>query len=406
MQPTPFRSAIFVAALAFATSALAQVPPPSDAEKSRMKRTDLAPHAPKMTVTPVDQIPVGELKVPPGFKVEVWASGMPGVRMMTRGDRGTIFAGTRIIGRVYAITDRGDRRESRVIAEKLTQPNGVAFKDGSLYVAAINRVLRYDDIELNLANVPEPKDLTAAFNLPREQHHGWKFMTFGPDGKLYIPVGVPCNFCDVDHTRHGIIRRFNADGSGSEIVARGVRNTVGFDFHPQTRELWFTDNGRDWQGEEGPEDELNRVPRNMKAAHFGNPYCHANGIVDADLPKAKEGDACKGTLKPVALMGPHTAALGMRFYTGDMFPAAYRDSIFVARRGSWNKTEKSGYDVVNVKVSADGRSATVTPFLTGFLKDNQFWGRPVDVLQMPDGSLLVAEEQLGAILRISYTGRK
>lgn len=410
IRVTPIRRPVALAlGAAFAVAASlahAQVPPPTDAEKGRMKTQNLAPHAPTLTVTPPERLPVADLKVPPGFRVEVWAHGIPGARMMTRGDRGTVFAGTRVIGRVYAITDRGDRRESRIVAEKLNNPNGLAFKDGSLYVAAINRVLRYDDIELNLANVPEPKDLTKAFDLPPETHHGWKFLAIGPDNKLYVPVGVPCNFCDVDHRKHGNIRRYNLDGSGMEYVAVGVRNSVGFDFHPQTRELWFTDNGRDWQGEDGPQDELNRVPRNAKVAHFGNPYCHAQGIADADLPKAKQGDPCKGTIKPVALMGPHAGALGMRFYTGDMFPAQYRDSIFVARRGSWNKSEKYGYDVVNVKINPDGSAGKVTPFLTGFLKDNKFSGRPVDVMQMPDGALLVADEQNGAIYRISYSGKK
>jgi glucose/arabinose dehydrogenase len=360
------------------------------------EKSTLAPHAAKMTVTPPGEIPLDRLRVPAAFRVELWAHGMPGVRMMTRGDKGTIYAGTRTIGRVYEIKDSGKERTHRILAEKLVQPNGVAFRDGSLYIAAIDKVYRYDGIENN-PNV-KPVDLSAAFKLPPLVHHNWKFLAFGPDKKLYVPIGAPCNICEptADYAQ---IRRYNPDGSGMEVVARGVRNSVGFDFHPKTGELWFTDNGRDWQAEDGPEDELNRLSK--VGENFGFPYCHANGVTDRDYPKA---DGCKGVTLPVILMGPHTGSLGMRFYTGKMFPAEYSDAIFVARRGSWNRTQKHGYDVVVVRASADGKGAKITPFLTGFLdeKSNQFWGRPVDVLQMPDGSLLVSDEQNGAIYRVSY----
>jgi glucose/arabinose dehydrogenase len=356
----------------------------------------LAPHAGKMTVTPESEIPLSSLKVPPGFKVELWASGMPGVRHMVRGDGGTIWAGTRTIGRVYEIKDAGGRRTSRVLVDKLTQPNGVAFKDGRLYVVAIDKVLRYDGIESN-PNA-QAMDVTAAFNLPPRQHHAWKYVKFGPDGKLYIPFGAPCNIC-LPEDAYAQIRRYNPDGSGMEVVARGVRNSVGFDFHPRTRELWFTDNGRDWLSDDGPEEELNRVTR--VGEFFGFPYCHANGIPDPDVSKP---NPCAGVTMPVATLGAHAAALGMRFYTGSMFPSEYRDSILVARRGSWNRTKLNGYDVVRVTPSADGRGAKVEPFLTGFMdaSSNKFWGRPVDVLQMPDGAVLVADEQMGAIYRVSY----
>jgi len=237
--------------------------------------------------------------------------------------------------------------------------------------------------------------------LPPEVHHNWKFLALVPDDKIYIPVGAPCNVCEINPGVHGQIRRYNLDGSGMEIVARGVRNSVGFDFHPKTRELWFTDNGRDWAGEDGFDDELNRVPANMTGAHFGFPYCHANGQPDPDI---KVPNACTNTVPPVATLGPHTAALGMRFYTGNMYPAEYRDAAIIARRGSWNRTEKLGYDVVVVRATPDGKNAKVMPFMTGFLDKakNDFWGRPVDVLQMPDGSMLVADEQVGAIYRVSY----
>jgi glucose/arabinose dehydrogenase len=362
----------------------------------RMKNPNLAPHAGRMTVTQPSDIPLDKIRVPKGFQVELWAHGMPGVRMMTRGSKGTIWAGTRIIGRVYEIKDQGGVRTHRILAAKLVQPNGVAFQGGNLYVMAINRVFRYDGIEDN-PNV-KPVELTAAFKLPPEVHHNWKFIAFGPDSKLYVQVGSPCNICEPSD-QHGQIRRYVADGSGMEVVARGVRNSVGFDFHPQTGELWFTDNGRDWQAEDGPQDELNRVSK--IGQFFGFPYCHAQGIPDLDI---KKKDPCKGVTLPVALMGPHSAALGMRFYTGAMFPKDYVNSIFVARRGSWNRTRLFGYDVVNVRATADGRNAKVTPFMTGFMdpKENKFWGRPVDVLQLPDGSLLVSDEQNGAIYRVSH----
>ena len=367
----------------------------------RMSSTGLAPHVTPLTVTLPENIPLNRLQVPPGFQIELWAHGFPGGRMMARGDKGKVFSGTRAIGRVYAIYEKDGKRVSKIIAEKLVQPNGVLFHKGSLYVIAINKVLRYDNIEANLENIPTPVDLTEAFGLPPEVHHNWKFLAFGPDGKIYIPVGVPCNQCEVNPGIHGQIRRYNLDGSGMEIVARGVRNSVGFDFHPKTGELWFTDNGRDWAGETGFEEELNRVPGNMIGAHFGFPYCHANGQPDPDI---KVPNPCANTILPVTTLGAHAAALGMRFYTGKMFPANYNGAMLIARRGSWNKTEKSGYDVLKVTATADGKNPQITPFVTGFLDKatNAFWGRPVDVMQMPDGSVLVADEQNGAIYRVSF----
>jgi glucose/arabinose dehydrogenase len=410
----PFAPALAAVILGLtAAGALAQTPPSAEElerrkamggyHPERMKNPNLTGHPGKMTVTPPEDIPLKRIQVPAGFQVELWAHGNPGARMMTRGDRGTIFQGTRTIGRVYATMDQDGKRTSRIIAEKLVQPNGVLFHNGSLYVAAINRVFRYDNIEASLAKgeVPAPVELTEAFKLPPEVHHNWKFLALGPDKKLYIQVGAPCNVCEINKDVHGQIRRYDPDGSGMQIVTRGVRNSVGFDFHPRTGELWFTDNGRDWAGEDGFEDELNRLPASMIGADFGFPYCHANGQPDPDL---KAANPCDKVVRPVATLGPHTAALGMRFYTGPMFPPDYRDAIFIARRGSWNRTEKIGYDVLTVKTTPDGKNAEVTPFMSGFLDPakNEFWGRPVDVLQMPDGSLLVADEQVGAIYRVSY----
>jgi glucose/arabinose dehydrogenase len=367
-----------------------------------MADSKLAPHAGRMTETPRSEIPIEQLRLPKGFSVEIWATGIPGGRAMARGDKGKIYLGTRIIGRVYEVTDEGDRRTSRIVVDKLTQPAGVAFANGSLYVMAINRVLRFDGIEDN-PNV-QPVDLTDKFNLPPEQHHNWKYIAFGPDKKLYVPFGSPCNICEPP-PEYGQIRRYNPDGSGMEVLARGIRNSVGFDWHPKTGELWFTDHGRDWMGDAGPQDELNRISK--PGLNFGFPYCHAQGVPDRDIKKA---DPCKGVTRPVALMGPHAAAMGVLFYTGKMFPAEYRDTMFIARKGSWNRTKPFGFDVVNVRASADGKNARVIPFMTGFQDPKattyKFWGRPAYLLQMPDGALLVSDEQMGAIYRVSYTAPK
>lgn len=261
---------------------------------------------------------------------------------------------------------------------------------------SIDKVLRFDGIEGSAKG--QPVDMTAKFDLPPLQHHNWKYIAFGPDKKLYVPFGAPCNVCEPSK-EYAQIRRYNADGSGMEVIARGVRNSVGFDWHPKTRQLWFTDHGRDWMGDQGPQDELNRLTR--AGQNFGFPYCHANGVLDADF---KKKDACKGVTRPVTLMGPHAAAMGVKFYTGKMFPAQYRNTMFIARKGSWNRSKPMGFDVVNVRVGEDGK-AKVTPFMTGFLEskeDYKFWGRPAYVQQMRDGSLLVSDEQLGAIYRVSY----
>ena len=381
-------------------AAPAAAPPPAWKQgiPKSMESSTLAPHATPMTVTPPDKIQLGKLKVPAGFKVELWHHGMPGTRMMARGDNGTIFTGTRGIGRVYAVTEKDGKREHKVIAEGLQQPNGIAFKNGALYVISIDKALRFDGIEDKLA-APQPTDISAAIKLPASTHHNWKFAAVGPDNKLYISIGSPCNICEINPGTHGQIRRQDLDGGKIEIVARGVRNSVGFDWHPQTKELWFTDNGRDWAGDNGPEEELNRVAANNIGGFYGFPYCHANGIAD---PEIKKPNACAGVTLPSATLGPHAAALGMRFYTGSMFPAEYKNTALIARRGSWNRTKKFGYDVVQAKIN--GNRATITPFMTGFLDPatDTFWGRPVDVLQLPDGSMLVADEHNGAIYRVSY----
>jgi len=410
MPHASHRSFALLAAVALAGAAPATAqekgkpPPPAwhQGKPAAMGDSKLAPHAGKMTETARTEVPVDRLKLPPGFTAEIWATGLPGGRAMALGDRGKVYVGTRIIGRVYEVTDGGDRRTVRVVVDKLVQPAGVAFANGSLYVMAINRVLRFDGIESNPG--VQPVDLTDKFQLPPEQHHNWKYIRFGPDKKLYVPFGAPCNICEPP-PQYAQIRRYNPDGSGMEVIARGVRNSVGFDFHPKTGELWFTDHGRDWMGDSGPEDELNRLAK--PGANFGFPYCHAQGVPDPDIKKA---DACKDVTRPVALMGPHSAAMGVLFYTGKMFPAQFRDTLFVARKGSWNRTTPFGFDVINIRVGADGKDPKITPFMTGFIdaKDGKynFWGRPAYLLQMPDGALLVSDEQSGTIFRVSYAAPK
>ena len=392
-------------ASAFAAPALSQdkpKPPPAwhQGKPPAMSESKLAPHPGRMTETPSGDVPVSKLKVPAGFKVELWASGLPGGRAMALSEDGKkVYIGTRAIGRVYEVSDEGDKRSVRVLVDKLNQPAGVAYNSGALYVFAIDKVLRFDGVAKGMGSAPV--DMTAKFDLPPEQHHNWKYIAFGPDGKLYVPFGAPCNICEPPTKEYAQIRRYNADGSGKEVLATGVRNSVGFDWHPKTKELWFTDHGRDWAGDKGFEDELNRITK--AGQNFGFPYCHANGQPDPDVKKA---DACKGTTRPVALLGPHVAGMGVKFYTGKMFPAAYQNTMFIARKGSWNREKPSGFDVVNVRVSEDGKSAKVTPFLTGFSESAEsykFWGRPAYVAQMPDGALLVSDEQLGAIYRVSYT---
>jgi glucose/arabinose dehydrogenase len=379
------------------TPAAAAPPMWQQGRSAEMAASALAPVAGRNTATPPTDIRLDKLKLPPGFKIELWAHGMPGARAMVRGDKGNIYIGTRGIGRVYEVTDKGTERSNRVVVDKLNQPAGVEFRNGSLYVLAIDKMLRFDGIEANpnAASV----DMTAAFKLPPLQHHNWKYIRFGPDGKLYVPFGAPCNICEPS-AEYAQIRRYNADGSGMEVLARGVRNSVGFDWHPQTREMWFTDHGRDWMGDNGPSDELNRM--STTGQNFGFPYCHANGVPDKDFKKDK---ACDGVTLPVLEMGPHVAVMGLMFYTGTMFPADYRNQMLVMRKGSWNRTQKSGYDVVRVTADADGKNAKMTPFITGFLEDSSqdFSGRPVYSLQMPDGAVLISDEQMGAIYRVSYT---
>jgi glucose/arabinose dehydrogenase len=337
-----------------------------------------------------DKLPVKKLKVPKGFKIEVWQDGILDARGMRQGDKGTVFVSSLFVaGKIYAITPK---HEVKTIAEKLFLPNGIEFHKGSLYVATPKDLTRYDNIEANLDNPPAPVMVYDKF--PGDVPHGWKFIKIGPDGKLYFPVGAPCNICDPSE-KYARIFRMNLDGSGVEAVVFGMRNTVGFDWHPKTKELWFGDNQRDWLSEDMPLDELNRVTK--KGQHFGFPYCHSGIMAD---PEHGWGKSCKDYVAPALTIGPHAAPLGMRFYTGKMFPAKYRNAIFLTRHGPWNRTQKYA-DVVAVFIDGKGR-ARMEPFLTGLVENNTYLARIADVLQMKDGSLLVSDDHNGAIYRISY----
>ena len=346
--------------------------------------------------TPEDKLPLAKIKVPAGFKVDVYASNILDARGMRQGDKGTVFVSSLFVaGKLYAVVDKGGKREVKTLAEKLFLPNGIEFHKGALYLATPKEITRYDDIENNLDKLPTPVKIYD--KLPGEVPHGWKFIKIGPDGKLYVPTGAPCNICEA---KEGFaqIARMNLDGSNVEVVARGVRNTVGFDFHPRTGELWFTDNQRDWLSEDLPQDELNRLTKPGQQ-HFGYPYCHQGDFTDPDFGWGK---ACDEFVKPAALLGPHSAPLGMRFYTGKMFPEKYRNAIFIARHGPWNRTKKYAGDVVVAYLDAKGNVTKVEPFLTGLVENNAYLGRPVDVLVMKDGSLLVSDDHNGAIYRVRY----
>ena len=358
-------------------------------------------------------LPLNLIKMPAGFKIEVYASGVTNAREMVLGPKGTVFVGSRNKpdgDKVYALVDKnGDQKADRVLvlAKGLNQPNGVAFHNGSLYVGEISRITRFDDIESRLESPGEP--VVVNDTLPKDEHHGQKFIAFGPDGLLYVPVGAPCNICDKekDDPRYASILRMKPDGSGVEVFAHGVRNTVGFDWHPRTREIWFTDNGRDNLGDDVPRDELNTAPK--KGLHFGYPFCHQGDLSDPEFGKARP---CGGFQPPARALDAHVAAIGMRFYTGKMFPEEYRNQIIIAEHGSWNRSIPQGYRLSLVKLDGD-KAVSYTRFAEGWLRGmkpapaggamiGDVWGRPADVLVMPDGALLVSDDKAGVVYRISY----
>lgn len=332
-----------------------------------------------------------DVELPPGFTIAIFAE-VEGARQMTAGPNGIVFVGSRDAGKVYAVREGG---EVTVIASGLTSPNGVAFRDGDLYVAEISRVIRFDDIADKLEAPPAPVVVNDTF--PAETHHGWKFIAFGPDDMLYVPVGAPCDVCDPEDERFSTIMRMQPDGSGLEIFAHGIRNTVGFDWQPESGVLWFTDNGRDWMGDERPADELNRAPG--PSMHFGFPYCHGRSLPDPDHQRL----SCSETVAPALELGPHVAALGMRFYSGSRFPQPWREGVFIAEHGSWNRSTPIGYRVTYVPISGV-TAGEPRIFAHGWLDGDFAWGRPVDVLVRADGSLLVSDDKAGLIYRIDYTG--
>jgi len=346
---------------------------------------------------PLLEILLRRIELPPGFKIELYATGVPNARSLTLGAGGTVFVGSRRAGKVYALTASGrpDKAgEVITIARGLQEPNGVAFHDGSLYVAEVSRVLRYDAIEARQKNPPAP--VVASTDLPHTNQHEWRYARFGPDGWLYVGVGAPCNVCESADKHVASILRMRPDGSGMEVYALGVRNSVGFDWQPQSQEMWFTDNGRDNMGDDIPPDELNYAPR--AGLNFGFPYCHGKDILD---PQFGRGHSCAEFVAPAWNLPAHVAAIGMRFYAGGMFPEEYRGGVFIAEHGSWNRSVPIGYRVSHVVLDGE-RAVKYEPFAQGWLAGGIHWGRPVDVLVMPDGALLVSDDYAGAVYRISY----
>jgi glucose/arabinose dehydrogenase len=343
------------------------------------------------------ELPLDKLQLPPGFAIEVVAR-VPNARQMALGDNRVLYVGSAKLGKVHALKLDANYRAGpvHVIAQDLSRPVGVAFREGNLYVSAISRILRLDAIGTRLENPPDP--VVVKGDLPTDTHHGWKFIAFGPDGWLYVPVGAPCNVCERDPELYSTILRMKPDGSQTQTFAKGVRNTVGFDWHPSTGALWFTDNGRDKLGDDLPPDELNHAPR--AGMHFGFPYCHAGTIAD---PEFGDKRPCSEFAAPVQSLGPHVAALGMRFYVGKLFPEAYRTQVFIAEHGSWNRSKKIGYRVTLVTLNG-ANAVTYTPFITGWLQGETAWGRPADVLMLPDGSMLISDDLAGAIYRVTYSG--
>ncbi|UXP30925.1 PQQ-dependent sugar dehydrogenase [Reichenbachiella agarivorans] len=348
-------------------------------------------------IEPTDSL--SSLKLPDGFKIEIYAEGVENARSMAMSDEGVLYVGTKDAGNLYALVDTdGDFKSDKkyTLAKDLNMPNGVAIKDGNLYVAEVSKLTRYDGIDQKLENLGEGTVIYE--NYPTEKHHGWKYIAFGPDGKLYIPVGAPCNICESKDEIYASITRINPDGSDREIYVHGVRNSVGFTWDEEGT-LWFTDNGRDMLGDDMPPCELNKATE--MGQHFGYPYCHGGDIAD---PEFGSKFPCSDFVVPAYKLGAHVAPLGVKFYTGTMFPASYSGSLIIAEHGSWNRTRKSGYRLMQVKVE-NGKAVSYDVFVEGWLdqEEQEAWGRPVDVLMLKDGSLLVSDDKAGMIYRISYS---
>lgn len=362
--------------------------------------SNINPPKPRLIRTNSSKLPLEKIRLPEGFKIDLFAEDVKNARSLCLSPNGTLFVGTRGEGNVYALLDTdGDKKSDKkyLIAKGLKMPNGVAFRDGALFVAEVSRIIRFDDIEKRLANPPAP--VVVYDKYPTDTHHGWKYIAFGPDGKLYVPVGAPCNICEPEKI-YASITRINPDGSGMEIVQSGIRNTVGFAWHPDTKELWFTDNGRDWMGDDLPACELNRATRD--SLHFGYPYCHQGDLSDPEFGNKRP---CSEFVQPVQKMGAHTAPLGIEFYTGKMFPGIYHKQAFIAEHGSWNRSKKIGYQISLVTLDPAFKAQSYVPFAEGWLdkETDEPWGRPVDIELMPDGSMLVSDDFADCIYRIYYT---
>jgi len=347
--------------------------------------------------------------LPDGFNIDVYASDVENARSMAISPSGTIFVGNRREDNVFALKDTdGDNVVDKkiLISDKLTNmPNGVAFHNGDLYVAEVNKIWVFKNIESILDKMDNIKGysedpILVSDDFPSDRHHGWKYISFGPDGKLYIPVGAPCNICESNDEIYASITRMNSDGTEKEVFVNGVRNTVGFTWHPNTGEMWFTDNGRDMLGDNYPPCELNKVKE--IGQHFGYPYCHGGDISD---PEFGSKYSCSDFVKPAQNLGPHTAPLGLKFYTGTMFPEEYHGDIFIAEHGSWNRSKKIGYRITRVKIE-NNKSVGYEPFIYGWLneEEQEAWGRPVDILILKDGSMLISDDMANVVYRVSYNG--
>lgn len=360
------------------------------------------PPTPKMFRKALTDLPLDSLNLPPGYQIDVYAEGVTNARSLELTPNGTLFVGTRDEGAVYALVDRDQDMHADtvyVLAEDLNMPNGVAFRNGDLYVAEVSRILRFPDVENNLDKKGNFEVVYDQY--PTDRHHGWKFISFGPDGKLYVPVGAPCNICESENPVYNTITTLDVDTKEMNILHEGIRNTVGFTWHPETGHLWFTDNGRDMLGDDSPACELNHATE--PGMHFGYPYCH-----EGDLPDPEFGDKrdCSEFTAPAMKLGPHVAPLGVEFYTGSMFPDEMRHQILIAEHGSWNRSKKIGYRITKVTVDENGNATSYEPFIDGWLdeEDDDVWGRPVDIEHMPDGSLLISDDYADAIYRLYYEG--
>ena len=359
-------------------------------------------NADKEVLDQYEELPLDKIKLPEGFEIEIYASDVQNARSMDLSPSGTLYVGTRSAGNVYALQDTdGDGKVNKqyLLLEKGNMPNGVAFKDGDLYIAEVNRILKISDVESKLDNPGTPEVIYDEY--PTEKHHGWKYIDFGPDGKLYVPVGAPCNICNSKEDIFNSITRINTDGSDMEIVQRGVRNTVGFTWHPITGHLWFTDNGRDMMGDDVPACELNVATKDGQ--HFGYPFCHQGDLPDPEYGKQR---GCDEFEAPAQNLGAHTAPLGVEFYTGDQFPEQYRNVALIAEHGSWNRSKKQGYRISMVGLDNNYNSTGYDFFATGWLDEekDEAWGRPVDIEVMPDGSMLISDDFADVIYRVSYKG--